>query len=176
LHQLFPSHDFQAMSAQTKFLPHARIEPSVGPDACLNGLVAGIAEFFAQDVNQAAEFSTPYLGRQSKVDFLEFALTLRVAGPRRGTVHFTASRAMLTIMLMRMGCTDIGDQAMGGALAQLATRMTAAVRRTVDNRTVVSAPTIRKGRPTSVDCGPSRPLFVPIQWRKYSAQLLVCMQ
>src|SRR5215831_13200376 len=134
-----------------------------------DSFIAGACEFFATQAKQTASVGTPYVA-QEKTSPLEFTATIRVTGSRRGAVYVTASRAMLTIMLMRMGATDITTATMCNVLRELAAKMVAVSRR--DNRSdvLIWDPTISTDRTGQIDIGRNAsPLIVPIHWRKFTA-------
>src|SRR5689334_19610728 len=85
--------------------------PSISPRAPgrldYGGFIAGACEYFTHEAKQSATIGTPYVGHEQPLVPLEFTATVRVTGGTRGAMYITASRAMLTIMLMRMGRTDI---------------------------------------------------------------------
>ena len=88
-----------------------------------------------------------------------------------------ADYRMLTIMLMRMGSSDITVESMTAVLRDLARSMAAAARRDNNEDVLVWEPNVSTDRTSKIECKRvTRPLIVPIQWRKFTAQLVLCME
>jgi chemotaxis protein CheX len=153
--------------------------PALRPQSrvALDGFVAGACEYLETHAKQLAIVGTPYVAYESNIAALEFTATIRITGARRGIVYLTASRAMLTIMLMRMGSTDITVEGMSAVLRDLAFSMAAAARRGNDEDILVREPSVFVDRTGKIECKrAARPLIVPIQWRKFTAQLVMCVE
>jgi chemotaxis protein CheX len=69
----------------------------------LETFVEGTTSYFATAANQPASVGSPYIVQEGRPAVQEFTGMINIAGKRRGIVYFTASRPMLTVMLMRMG-------------------------------------------------------------------------
>jgi chemotaxis protein CheX len=154
------------------------------PRINIEGFVSGASRYFATRAKQEAIIGSPYVAYEGafhgandvKVAPLEFTATMRVTGRLRGTAYLTASRSMLTILLMRMGATDITTETMRGALHELAQAMAASARH-VDPDLLVWDPSVANERNGVIECGRDQsPLVVPIHWRKFTAQLVICME
>jgi chemotaxis protein CheX len=141
-----------------------------------DSFVAGACEFFATQAKQTAAIGMPYVANEDAIKALEFTATIRITGQRRGAVHVTASRAMLTIMLMRMGATDITVDAMKKVLRDLATNMAAIARRDNMDDVLIWDPMIVADRQTRIGSDALSALVVPIHWRKFTAQVAICME
>lgn len=143
----------------------------------LDSFVAGACEFLQTQAKQPATVGTPYVAYDGQLAPLEFMATIRITGSRRGAVYLTASRAMLTIMLMRMGSNDITVENMCKVLRDLAASMTKSARADNGNDVLVWEPSIATDRSGKINCprGTS-PVIVPIHWRKFTAQLVMCVE
>lgn len=151
--------------------------PQKQSETALQSFVAGACEFLETKVKQLATVGTPFVAYESTIAPLEFTATIRITGERRGAVYLTASRAMLTIMLMRMGSTDITVNAMSKVLRDLAMSMVNSARRDLSDELLVWEPSVAVERTGKIEAArDTRPLIVPIQWRKFTAQLVMCLE
>jgi chemotaxis protein CheX len=128
---------------------------------------------------------SPYVAYDDAVQPLEFSAVIRVTGERSGTVCFSVSRAMLTIMLMRMGATDITHDSMCRLLGEFTSHIASAARRDIGGDFVVRDPVVRnpvvrdpmlaRHARTRATASGDRALVAPIQWRKFTAKMTLCM-
>ena len=142
----------------------------------LDAFVAGACEFFTNETKQGASVGSPYIARGRDIPAQEFTATMRVSGAIGGDISFTASRAMLTIMLMRMGSDDITTPRMRALLKRLAMAMSMKARTALGDDVLVSEPVVTSSRDTN--CEQSRiprALVTPFHWRKFTAQLAMSL-
>lgn len=149
------------------------VAPKRGID--LHGFTRGACEFLATNAKQMASVGSPYVAQAGNTASLEFTAAIRVVGERSGTAYFSASRAMLTIMLMRMGAIDITHDSMRALLARMASAMASAARLDIGDEYLVQEPIVSKIRRGDFHTPSGRALVVPIQWRKFTAKLVLCM-
>ena len=71
----------------------------------LETFVEGTTHYFQTAANQAASVGSPYLVNEGIPNIQEYTGVISIAGKRKGVVYFTASRPMLTVLLMRLGET-----------------------------------------------------------------------
>lgn len=144
----------------------------------LDSIVADALKFFAARTKQAAKAGSPYIAHgtddQPGLALQEFVAKIRVSGRHRATVLISASRAMLTIMLMRMGATDITVDTMRGALGELASAIGSSIRLRLGDEVLAGTPVVsvtaaRLGTPTLESS--RAPLVAPIHWRNYTASI-----
>jgi len=140
----------------------------------LSGFVEGACSFFATHGRQTASVGSPYVSYADPAQTLEFTAAIRVVGDQTGTIYFSASRAMLTIMLMRMGAAEITHDNMCMLMRQIAAQMATVARRAIGADFVVRE-TNSVARHTLARGKAQRALVVPIQWRKFTAKLVLCM-
>ena len=138
--------------------------------------VIGFCEYLESKTKQIATAGSPYVAYEKQIIPLEFQATVRVTGERSGSIYLTASRAMLTIMLMRMGSTDITMERMRQALLDIANAMVDAARREGNDELLIWTPSVSTEQNRKIECnGNPRPFVIPIQWRKFTAQLVICL-
>ena len=144
----------------------------------LDGFAHGARTYFATQAKQPASVGTPYIVNDDELPAQEFTAMMRISGERSGTVYITASRAMLTIMLMRMGSDDITTERMCDALRGLAQSMVRGAREQLGNDVLVWEPVVAANRLANRPANQyglqgRRALVTPIHWRKYTAQMVM---
>jgi len=145
------------------------------PKLDLDSIVAGTLEFFSTRTRQDARTGSPYLAQdrddQPGLSLQEFTAETRISGAHRGSVLVSASRAMLTIMLMRMGSTDITTSTMSAALRELATAIAVSIRASLGDEVMTWSPVVTIGGARRVRNPGRAPLVAPIHWRNYTANI-----
>ena len=95
----------------------------------LETFVEGTTHYFATAANQPASVGSPYIVHDGRPTIQEFTGVINIAGKRRGIVYFTASRPMLTVMLMRMGETELTQENMCDLVGEVANTISGNARR-----------------------------------------------
>lgn len=143
----------------------------------LETFVQGTTHYFETTANQPASVGSPYLVQEGKPAVHEFTGIISVAGKRRGIVYFTASRPMLTVMLMRMGETELTHENMCDLVGEVANTISGNARRDFGKDFMISVPQVVTGRSEDVPTPDNTRAFViPINWRSHSAQLVVALE
>lgn len=137
--------------------------------------VAATIHYFDTTVDRAS-VGSPYLIEEGQPPVQEFAGAIKISGKRQGIVYFTASRLMLTAMLVRMGENEITVENMADLVGEVANTISGNVRRTFGDEFVIATPRVVVNRPEELVLPVHiRPFVVPINWRTHSAQLVVCV-
>jgi chemotaxis protein CheX len=138
--------------------------------------VEGTTRYFETVGNQPATVGSPYLVQTGKPTIHEFTGMINIAGKRKGVVYFTASRPMLTVLLMRMGETELTEENMGDLVGEVANTISGNARRDFGKDFMISVPQVVAGHPEQVNIPDnSRSFVIPINWRSHAAQLVVCL-
>ena len=106
----------------------------------LSTFVEGTTHYFETAANQPATVGSPYLVQQGKPTVQEFTGMISIAGKRRGVVYFTASRPMLTVLLMRMGETELTEENMADLVGEVANTISGNARRDFGKDFMISVP------------------------------------
>lgn len=142
----------------------------------LTTFVEGTTRYFETAANQPASVGSPYLVQEGRPTVQEFTGLISIAGKRRGVVYFTASRPMLTVLLMRMGETELSQENMADLVGEVANTISGNARRDFGKDFMISVPTVVAGNPEQVSTPENmRSFVIPINWRSHSAQLVVCL-
>ena len=112
----------------------------------LETFVEGTTHYFATAANQPASVGSPYIVQEGQPTVQEFTGLISIAGKRRGIVYFTASRPMLTVMLMRMGETELTQENMCDLVGEVANTISGNARRDFGKDFMISVPTVHRGR------------------------------
>jgi chemotaxis protein CheX len=142
----------------------------------LETFVEGTTHYFLTAANQAATVGSPYLVNEGAPALLEYTGIISVAGKRKGIVYFTASRPMLTVLLMRLGETEMTHENMCDLVGEVANQISGNARRDFGNEFMISVPRVISGPQSEPVTPPNiRSFVIPINWRSHSAQLVVCL-
>ncbi len=142
----------------------------------LETFVGGTTHYFQTAANQPATVGSPYLVNEGAPTLLEYTGIISVGGKRKGTVYFTASRPMLTVLLMRLGETDMTHENMCDLVGEVANQISGNARRDFGSEFMISVPRVLSGpQPEPVTPPNTRSFVIPINWRSHSAQLVVCL-
>lgn len=163
----YAANEFELQDFQSDATPHIDLDDFVG----------GAEGYFANTAKQPATVGSPFVAQASDVTLQEFTATLRITGKRRGAIYVYASRSMLTILLMRMGATDITTATMSEALRKLATAMADAARSNLSNELLIWSPIVKVSSANKIDeTLQARPVVTPIHWRKYTMQVTMFIE
>lgn len=141
----------------------------------LNTFVAGTTNFFEVAAQQPASIGSPYL-LEGPLPLHEYSGLIEVSGKRQGVVCFTAPKAMLAVMLMKMQETDFSHETMRDLVGEVANTISGNARRDFGGDFVISPPNVLSGEQPSIAPRPgSRSFIIPINWRSHSAKLVVSL-
>jgi len=134
----------------------------------LQSLIAGAARYLQVNGKQAVAVGSPYIA--TTLQPLDFAARVRVTGASSHTLYLCASRPMLTILLMRMGATDITTDAMRSVLKGMARAMLSNVG---DKEYLAWDPIVLNSRGQRLFSEHDSLLVTPLHWRRFAAQLVM---
>jgi Predicted inhibitor of MCP methylation, homolog of CheC len=144
----------------------------------LKTFVAGTTNFFEVSAQQPATIGSPYLVTKGKPGMHDYTGVIQISGKREGIVYFTAPRAMLTVLLMKMQETDFSHETMKDLVGEVANTISGNARRDFGQDFVISVPSVMTGSgkfeiPESAGL---HPFVIPINWRSHSAKLVVALK
>ena len=141
----------------------------------LKTFVEGTTNFFEVSAQQPASIGSPYL-MEGSPQVHEYTGVINISGKREGVVFFTAPKAMLTVLLMKMQENDFSHETMRDLVGEVANTISGNARRDFGHQFNISVPSVVHGRGTQLDFPEkTRPIIVPIEWRTYHARLVVCL-
>jgi len=125
----------------------------------LKTFVEGTTNFFEVAAQQPASIGSPYL-MEGSPSVHEYTGIISISGKREGVVYFTAPKAMLTVLLMKMQENDFSHETM----------------RDLGRDFVISVPSVLSGEKPAIPQKPGqRSFIIPINWRSHSAKLVVSL-
>jgi chemotaxis protein CheX len=138
--------------------------------------IESVLRYFDTAVQQTADCGTPYLALGRSPEISDYTGMIKISGKRDGVVFFTAPKSMLCVMLMRMQETDMSHDNLCDLVGEIANTLSGNARRDFGPQFQISVPAVVHGRNAAVDYpANTRPIVIPIEWRKYHARLVVCL-
>ncbi len=133
--------------------------------------------FFETATGHPASVGSPYLCIDKAPVVQDYAGIIGISGNREGKVYFTAPRGMLSVMLMCMNETDTGEQNVRDLVGEVANTISGNARRDFGRNFVISTPTIcDRNNANQAAATTGRSFVIPINWRSYAANVVVCLQ
>lgn len=143
----------------------------------LKTFVDGTTNYFEVAAQQPASIGSPYLVTKGKPGVHDYTGVINISGKREGIVYFTAPRAMLTVLLMKMQETDFSHETMRDLVGEVANTISGNARRDFGPDFVISVPSVVSGEKVEVPVTKDmRPFVIPINWRSHSAKLVVALK
>jgi chemotaxis protein CheX len=143
----------------------------------IRAFVYGTTRYFEVAVQQAASVGSPYLVTKGAPEVHEFSGVISVSGRRNGIVCFSAPRAMLTVLLMKMNESNVSNEYLCDIVGEVANTIAGNVRRDLGKDFAISVPTVVSGTGSAVELpADTRPVVIPINWRTHVAKLVVCLK
>jgi chemotaxis protein CheX len=143
----------------------------------IRAFVYGTTRYFEIAVQQAASVGSPYLVTKGAPEVHDYSGVISVSGRRNGIVYFSASRGMLTVLLMKMNESIVSNEYLCDMVGEVANTIAGNVRRDLGKDFAISVPTVVSGAGSAVVLPPdTRPVVIPINWRSHVAKLVVCLK
>jgi chemotaxis protein CheX len=141
----------------------------------LKTFVEGTTNYFEVAAQQPATIGSPYL-MEGAPAVHDYTGMITISGKREGVVYFTAPRAMLTVLLMKMQENDFSHETMRDLVGEVANTISGNARRDFGREFVISVPSVLTGEKPDVPQKPGqRSFIIPINWRSHSAKLVVAL-
>jgi chemotaxis protein CheX len=141
----------------------------------LKTFVEGTTNYFDVTAQQPASIGSPYLVTKGAPGVHDYTGVINISGKREGVVYFTAPRAMLTVLLMKMQETDFSHETMKDLVGEVANTISGNARRDFGRDFVISVPNVISGDKVEIPAD-MRPFVIPINWRSHSAKLVVALK
>lgn len=143
----------------------------------LKTFVEGTTNYFEVAAQQPATVGSPYLATDGPPATHEYTGIISISGKREGVVYFTAPKAMLTVLLMKMQENDFSHENMRDLVGEVANTISGNARRDFGSEFVISVPSVMAGERSEVPVSPDvRSFVIPINWRSHSAKLIVALK
>lgn len=143
----------------------------------LKVFVDGTTNYFEVTAQQPASIGSPYLVTKGKPAVHDYTGVITISGKREGVVYFTATRAMLTVLLMKMEESDFSHETMQDLVGEVANTISGNARRDFGRDFMISVPNVVQGDKVEIPLTAGlRPYVIPINWRSHSAKLVVALK
>jgi chemotaxis protein CheX len=143
----------------------------------LKTFVEGTTNYFEVAAQQPASIGSPYLVTEGSPSVHEYTGVINITGKREGIVYFTAPKAMLTVLLMKMQESDFSHETMRDLVGEVANTISGNARKDFGRDFVISVPSVLAGEKPDLQAAPGQRSFViPINWRSHSAKLVVSLR
>src|ERR1700722_10129944 len=141
----------------------------------LKTFVEGTTNFFEVGAQQPASIGSPCL-MEGPPSGHEYAGIINISGKQEGGGDFTAPKAMLTVLLMKMQENDFSHETMRDLVGEVANTISGNARRDFGRDFVISVPSVLAGERPEIPQKPgARSFVIPINWRSHSAKLIVSL-
>src|SRR5581483_4405763 len=131
----------------------------------LKTFVEGTTNYFEVAAQQPASIGSPYLVTEGAPSVHEYTGVINITGKREGIVYFTAPKAMLTVLLMKMQESDFSYETMRDLVGEVANTISGNARKDFGRDFVISVPSVLAGEKPDVPSGPNvRSFVIPINW------------
>lgn len=143
----------------------------------LKTFVEGTTNYFEVAAQQPASIGSPYLVTEGQPSVHEYTGVINITGKREGVVYFTAPKAMLTVLLMKMQESDFSHETMRDLVGEVANTISGNARKDFGRDFVISVPSVLTGEKPEIPAMPGlRSFVIPINWRSHSAKLVVALK
>jgi chemotaxis protein CheX len=145
-------------------------------EAEIRTFIEGATSYFEISAQQSASVGSPYLVTDGNPGAYDYTGIIGISGTRKGIVYFSAPRGMLAVLLMRMNETDTSDENIMDLVGEVANTISGNARRDFGRSFIISVPTIVAHDVEKITAPYSKSYVIPINWRKHSAKLVVCLE
>ena len=143
----------------------------------LQVFIDGVIHYFNQSSVNEAEVGTPYLMKDSTKLPMDYTGIIGISGKRKGSVYFTAPKAMMKKLLIDLGEEEISHGNCCDLVGEVANTISGNARRDFGKDFLISVPVVVVGELTSINMPEHLNSFViPIAWRGENSRLVICLE
>ena len=143
----------------------------------LQVFIDGVTRYFNQTSNEAAEVGTPYLMEDSLEVPMDYTGIIGISGKRKGSVYFTAPKAMMKKLLFSLGEEEINHENCCDLVGEVANTISGNARSDFGKDFLISVPVVVVGELESINMPNYLHSFViPISWRNDHSKLVICLE
>ena len=126
----------------------------------LKTFVEGTTNYFEVAAQQPASIGSPYLVTEGQPSVHEYTGVINITGKREGVVYFTAPKAMLTVLLMKMQESDFSHETMRDLVGEVANTISGNARKDFGRDFVISVPSVLPANRTGSEIAGPTPSLV----------------
>lgn len=137
-----------------------------------------ITDFFTTYTNETACVRSAYLIEPDQpAPWNDFTGVIEVSGAYRGRIAFSAPRALLSHVLLKMGESDFTDERHGDIVGEIANTLSGQARRHFGEGLQIAPPRLADPANDRLpDDGERPPYAIPLRWHGYEASLIVHLE
>ena len=139
--------------------------------------VSIITNYFNQFGTEELIVDTPYLLENQQPKVHDYTGVIGISGVQKGVVYFSATSALLAIILDSMGETDKSEDNLVELAGEVANTVSGNARNEFGAEFHISVPLVFKGSPQSIILPKNgRSFIIPVSWRGQIGEIVVCLQ
>ncbi len=143
----------------------------------LQVFIDGVLNYFKQTSDKEVKVGSPYLIENNSPAAFDFTGIIGVSGPYRGTVYFTAPKALLTHLLLSIGERDTSMENILDLVGEVANTISGNARSAFGQEFLISVPVVVEGAPNKIHLPKNlRSYVIPVYWKAYSAAVVICLE
>ncbi|WP_096086898.1 chemotaxis protein CheX [Agaribacterium haliotis] len=146
-------------------------------ESTLQVFIDGALNYFQHTSDKDVKVGTPYLIENNSPAAFDFTGIIGVSGPYRGTVYFTAPKALLTHLLLSIGEKDTSMDYVLDLVGEVANTIAGNARAQFGQEFMISVPVVVEGSPSHIHMPKDlRSYVIPVYWKAYSAAVVICLE
>lgn len=146
-------------------------------DKRLTVFVQTITHYLNQTTNGGINLGTPYLNDNSEPMAYDYTGIIGISGSHKGCVYFTAPRALISHMLVKMGETDLSDSNFNDMVGEVANIISGNARQELGPEFMISVPVVIRGELEEIHLPDTvRSYVIPLFWNNYRAAIVVSLE
>lgn len=143
----------------------------------LQVFIDGAINYFKHTSDKDVKVGSPYLIENNSPAAFDFTGIIGVSGPYRGTVYFTAPKALLTHLLLAIGERDTSMENILDLVGEVANTISGNARSEFGHEFMISVPVVVEGAPNKIHLPKHlRSYVIPVYWKAYSAAVVICLE
>ena len=142
----------------------------------LQVFINGALNYFKHTSDKDVTVGSPYLIDNATPTAFDYTGIIGVSGPYRGTVYFTAPKALLTHLLLAIGERETSAENMLDLVGEVANTISGNARSEFGQDFLISVPVVVEGSPNKIHLPKHlRSYVIPVYWKAYSAAVVICL-
>jgi len=143
----------------------------------LKVFVDGVTNYFETVSNEPAEVGTPYLISDINQNLMDFTGIIGISGNHKGSVFFTAPRALLVHLLNDLGILSTRDDKLMDLVGEVSNTVSGNARREFGDQFLLSVPVVLRGKSDDIAIAKTVEIYViPIVWRHLKSNLIINLE
>ncbi len=143
----------------------------------LKVFIDGVVRYFQHTSHKEVKVGAPYLVDNRQPASFDYTGIIGISGPYRGTVYFTAPRALLSHLLLSLGEQDTSTGNILDLVGEVANTIAGNARAAFGHEFMISVPVMIEGAPSQIQLPVDlRSYVIPVSWKSYQAAVVICLE